>query len=348
MHPDKSIAPRTRHPLTAALLAAGALCGAACGAGPELVVYVAHDQIHSEPLIRRFEAETGLRVEAVFDVEADKTVGMVGRLRAERNRTRCDVFWNNEVAHTVVLAQEGLLAPYDSPSAAAIPPAFRDAERRWTGFAARARIFIVNTDLLDPAELSSMQDLLDPRFAGRVGMARPLTGTTLTHAAALFDVLGEEQALAYLREVKRLNGEGKLDLLTGNGHVMRKVREGALAFGWTDTDDFNVARLENAPVAAVYPDQAGVGTLLIPNTVAILADAPHRQAAERFVDWLLAPAIEAELAASRAAQIPVRAGVPRPEHVIGGEKLRFMQVDYAQLGSRLTQRQELLKELFLD
>jgi iron(III) transport system substrate-binding protein len=192
-----------------------------------------------------------------------------------------------------------------------------------------------------------MDDLLAPRFEGRVGMARPLTGTTLTHMAALFDVLGEEGALAYLREIERRNREGLLNLVPGNGHVMRQVRDGKLAFGWTDTDDFNVALGEGAPVAAVYPDQGGIGTLLIPNTVAVLADAPHPDAARRFGDWLLAPGVEEELARSRAAQIPVRAGVPRPDHVIGAERLRFMEVDFQRLGAHLVERQALLLEMFL-
>jgi iron(III) transport system substrate-binding protein len=333
---------------TALLGALALLLACSCAEQADLVVYVAHDQIHSEPLIKRFETETGLSVDAVYDIEADKTVGLVNRIREERNRTRCDVFWNNEIAHTIALADEGLLASYDSPSAQDIPETFRDPERRWTGFAARARIFIVNTELADPAQLRSMRDLLQPRWAGQAGMARPLTGTTLTHMAALFSVLGESTTLEYLNEIKRLNREGQLDLLTGNGHVMRKVREGKLSFGWTDTDDFNVARLEGKPVAAVYPDQNGLGTLLIPNTVAVLAEAPHRGAAERFVDWLLSPAVEEELARSRAAQIPVRASVPRPEHVIGGESLRFMQVDFHAVAAELRERQQLLKEMFLD
>jgi len=320
----------------------------ACADDSDLVVYVAHDQTHSEPLIRRFEEETGLRVRAEYDIEASKTVGLVNRIRQESGRPRCDVFWNNEIAHTVALAEEGLLAIYDSPSASEIPATFRDPERRWTGFGARARVFIVNTDLMDPAELSSLRDLLDERWAWQCGMARPLTGTTLTHMAALFELWGDEEALAFLTEIDRRNEAGTLNLLSGNGHVMRQVREGAMAFGLTDTDDFNVARLEGKPVACVYPDQEGTGTLLIPNTVAILSDAPHREAAERFVDWLLTPEIEAELARSRAAQIPVRASVPRPDHVVGGETLRFQEVDFEVVGKRLVERQELLKELFLD
>ena len=319
---------------------------AACAPEADLVVYVAHDQVYSEPLIQRFEEETGLRVRAEYDSEASKTIGLVNRIRSEQNRPRCDVFWNNEVGHTVALAAEGLLATYDSPAAAEIPETFRDAERRWTGFGARARVLIVNTDLMDPAEVTGMDDLLDPKWKGKVGMARPLTGTTLTHAAALVDVVGEEAAWEYLRAVKALNDAGDLNLSPGNGYTKDQVANGQLHFGWTDTDDFNDAREDGKPVAAVYPDQDGLGTFLIPNTVAILAEAPHPDAARQFVDWLLRPEVERDLAFSRAAQIPVRADIERPPHVTS--ELNFMEVDFQKLGESLVERQKALQELFLD
>ncbi len=347
MHsPSRTISPRWLFPILLLLLG---LPNLSCAGDVDLVVYVAHDQIHSEEFVKRFEKETGLRVRAEYDVEQNKTIGLVNRLREEQNRPRCDVFWNNEIAHTVALANEGMLAAYDSPSAADIPPTFRDAERRWTGFGARARIFIVNTDLVEnPEEIGGMWDLLDPKWEGQVGMARPLTGTTLTHAAALFSLLGEEKALEYLGRIKELNDAAKLNLVPGNGHLMKQVRDGKLAWGWTDTDDYNVARENGAPVAIVYPDQDGMGALLIPNTVCILKDAPHPDAAKQFVDWLLREEIEKDLAHSRAAQIPVRESVPRPDHVIGGEKLKFMEVDFVEVGTKLVERQELLKEMFVD
>ncbi len=313
------------------------------------MLYCALDQVHAEPLIRRFESETGLTVRAEFDVEANKTVGLVNRLRAEADRTRCDVFWNNEIAHTVALAEEGLLESYDSKSAAGIPAQFRDAERRWTGFAARGRIFIVNTDLVeDPSELQSMWDIVDPKWAGKVGMARPLTGTTLTHATALFSVLGEAEAIRYLDEVRTANREGRLALTSGNATLMRQVRDGGLAFGWTDTDDFNVALEAGAPVVAIYPDQEGVGTMVIPNTVAILKGAPHLSAAKRLVDFILSPAVEEQLAAGRSAQIPVRDSVARPEHVQGFDRFQVMKVDFAQVGREMAERHQSFKEMFLD
>jgi iron(III) transport system substrate-binding protein len=333
---------------------AGLVILAGCAPQPDLVVYCALDQVYAEPLIERFERETGLDVEARFDIEATKTVGLVNAIRSEHNRVRCDVFWNNEVAHSVALAAEGRLAAYDSPSAAEIPETFRDPERRWTGFAARARVLIVNTDLLDPQLVTSMYDLLDPRWAGQVGMARPLTGTTLTHMAALFHALGEPAAEAYLQGLKAANAADELDFTSGNATLMRQVREGNLAFGWTDTDDFNVALEEGAPVAAVYPDQIGrdgkpaLGTLLIPNTIALIDGAPHPDAARRFIDWALRPEIEAELAQGRSAQIPVRSSVERPAHVRDGDELVYMQVDFVRLGADFVRLQNRLKEMFLD
>jgi iron(III) transport system substrate-binding protein len=101
-------------------------------------------------------------------------------------------------------------------------------------------------------------------------------------------------------------------------------------------------------VALVVPDQepGGLGALLIPNTVAVLAEAPHPEAARRLVDWLLRPEIEAELARSRSAQIPVREGVPRPAHVLSG--FRPMAVDFRAVGARIEARSRELAELFLE
>jgi iron(III) transport system substrate-binding protein len=319
----------------------------ACAGSPDLIVYCSLDQQFSEELMKRFEAESGLALRVEYDIEANKNVGLASRIREERGRPRCDVFWSNEFAQMVSLAGDGLLAPYDSPNAADVPEGFRDAEKRWTGFAARARVFIVNTELAEPAEIRSMWDLVDPRWNGKVAMARPLAGTTSTHMAALFEALGEAEGLRYVQNVARLAAEGKLQLATGNAHVMRLVREGQCAFGWTDTDDFNVAREEGYPVAAVYPDQEGPGTLLIPNTIAVLANAPHPAAARRFVDWALRPEIEAELARSRSAQVPVRASVPRPEHVVDGRTFRAMAVDLNVVGARIESRIAQFQELFL-
>ncbi|QDU67891.1 extracellular solute-binding protein [Engelhardtia mirabilis] len=325
-----------------------------CGAGDyDLTVYSAADQIHAEPLLQRFEEETGLRVNMVFDVEANKTVGLVARLRkeAEQGTVRCDVFWNNEIANTVALAADGLLQPYDSPAAADIPATFKDPGHLWTGFAARGRVLIVNTERLgDRAAPSSLDDLLSPAWSGEAGIARPLSGTTLTHAAVLYDVLGDDAARAFWKSVKQRNAAGALNLASGNGPLMRSVGTGEYTWGWTDTDDFNVARVRGMPVLRVAPDQVegGMGLLMIPNTAAIVAGAPNLDNAKRFYDWLVSADTEAALASSDSANVPVRPNLVRPENVLGTSELHVMEVDWQQVGQRLPAIQTELKELFLD
>ena len=174
-----------------------------------------------------------------------------------------------------------------------------------------------------------------------------VTGTTLTHVTALFSAWGEERTRAWLERATA--EESPLSFVQSNGQVMRLVREGQMAWGLTDTDDFNVALQKGAPVTAVFPDQGegAQGTLVIPNTVAILRDAPHPEAARRLVDFILSRQVEAKLAASDSAQIPVRDDVPRPEHVRSAAQLTVMPVDWAEVGRQIEARSAELGELFL-
>ncbi|MEC8511185.1 MAG: extracellular solute-binding protein [Planctomycetota bacterium] len=340
------------------LLTCTALAG--CGREPDLVVRVSLDQIFSEELIREFEAQTGLDVKAQYDIEQTKTVGHVRAIIEEaRTRPRTDVFWNNEIAQTIRLAELGLLQPYESPAAADVPATFKDPSALWVGFGARARVLIVNTDLVAAGqEPSGTLDLFDERWRGKCGIARPLTGTTLTHATALYQTMGEEWTAGFMNDLVEANGKGQVQILESNGQAMKLVENGELAWAFTDTDDFNVARMDGSPVQRVYPDQVvakgclqrdgePLGTLLIPNSIMLLADAPHPENAKRFIDWVLSKELEERLANSRSAQIPVRSDVPRPAHVGKIGDFRAMGVDYVTLGRTIGERTEALKEIFL-
>jgi len=180
-------------------------------------------------------------------------------------------------------------------------------------------------------EPTSVMDLLAPRFKGKACIANPLFGTTSMHAAALFAVLGEDNAKAFFEGFSTNGGT----MLSSNGEVRRRVAAGEFAVGITDTDDVNVARLEGKPVGMVYPDANGMGMLIIPNCAVLIANGPHPDAGRRFIDYLLRPETEKALAESEAAQIPVRPGVPVPEVVPSIERLKPMAVNYTTLAGLL-------------
>ena len=306
---------RMRHlALTVSLLAvaaAGSTVRAQAKLGP--TIYVSLDEQFSRPLLDRFAKELGLDLTQRHDTEAAKTVGLVSALIEEKQSPRASVFWNNEIAHTVRLAQMGLLAPYESPAAKDIPAVWRDPQHRWTGFAARARILIVNTKLL-PDKASwpkSYADLLDSKWKGNCAVARPVTGTTLTHFTALRGKLGEEGFAKFLDGLFA----NEVKLLQSNGATMRAVRDGQVAWAFTDTDDYHVAKTNGHAVACVFPDQQkdGIGTMLIPNSVALIAGGPDQEGAKKLIDAILSRETEALLAAADGAQIPLREGVAGPK-----------------------------------
>ena len=141
----------------------------------QVVVYTALDREFSEPIFQQFEQLSGITVKAKYDTESNKTVGLTNSLIAERNRTRCDLFWNNEIINTLRLERSGLLDSYTPPMANDFPDSFKSARGHWYGFAARARVLIVNTDLVDEKlSPTSIYDLADQRWKGRVGIAKPL------------------------------------------------------------------------------------------------------------------------------------------------------------------------------
>jgi iron(III) transport system substrate-binding protein len=323
---------------------------------PRVVLYCAQDREFAEPLFGEFQRRTGLPVAPKYDTESKKSVTFYTELLAERDRPRCDVYWNNEILATLRLARDGILEPYDSPAAAPYPASARAADHTWHAFAQRARVLLVNTRLVKGAERPrGLLDLTDARWRGRVVMAVPLYGTSATQAACLFDVLGPEGARRYYQGLKA-NG---VQLAPGNKQVAEWVGQGrtpsggAAAVGVTDTDDAVAEVRAGHEVAILFPDRAAdaggrMGTLFIPNTLAIPRGCPNPGGARRLVDYLLSAEVEAKLAESEGAQIPMNPEV-RVKLPAGFETpatVKAMRVDFAAAADHWDEAQKFLRDEF--
>ena len=141
----------------------------------------------SEPVLRAYEKQSGVRVNAVYDTEETKSTGLANRLLAEQARPQADVFWSNEPVRTLVLKSRSVLAPYRSPSAHGIPAALVDPDGYWTGFSARIRVIAYNTSSYSqPMRHSRSSTWPIPRWNGQVAIADPRFGSTSFHVAALY------------------------------------------------------------------------------------------------------------------------------------------------------------------
>lgn len=307
-----------------------------------VVVYCAQDREFAETLLTDFTRETGLALEPKYDTEANKSVSLALELEREATRPRCDVHWNNEILGTIRLARKGMYQSHDAAGAKPFPDWSKAPDRTWQAFAARARVMIVNTNLVkDPPR--SLLDLADAKWRSVVAMAKPFFGTTATHAACLFESLGPEAAKGFYRNLKA-NG---VNLLAGNKQVAVDVAAGRFAVGTTDTDDALIEVQAGKPVAMVQADDK-LGTLFIPNTLAVVKNGPNPDAARRLVEFLLRPDTERRLAEGGGFQIPlnpeVRATLPAGLQTPSGVKP--LAVDFNRAADYWDDAQRFLRDTF--
>lgn len=268
----------------------------------DVVLYTSVDQPIAKPIIDKFTKDTGIAVRLVTDTEATKSIGLAERLRAEKDRPRCDVWWGNEPFHTVNLAEEGMFEPYDSPSAKDVRELFRDKQNRWAGNGIRARVIAHSQQFIGRVPPQTMGSLVAPTYKGKVVMGKPAVGTIGGHVSAIYAVMGTEKADAFFKGL-RDNG---VVLVGGNSPVPQQIAAGNFEAGLTDNDD--VANTQGN-VAMTLPDQreGEIGTLAIPTTVALVKRSDIQDDSKKLIDYLLSAEVEKALIDAKFIGWSVRA-----------------------------------------
>jgi iron(III) transport system substrate-binding protein len=326
----------------AVLSLAVALLSTSCSDKPErpqVVLYCSVDQEVAEPIVAHFEKQTGIKVLTRYDTEASKTVGLVQRIRSEAAVPAADVFWSNEVFHTIRLAQEGLLVPYHSAASDNWPAGFADPSARWHGFALRARVIGYNTDRVSAEEApKSLEDVLDAKWKGRLVMASPAFGTTGGDVASWFAHYGPDHARQILQALKA----NEVRVVNGNSTAVRMVATGQADICFTDTDDVYAAQRNGWPVARNLLDQGGNGVLTIPNTAALIKGGPHPDTAGELMAFLLSETLERMLVESDSHNSPIHPAVAadHPLYAIA----KPLAVDYASVAEHLATAIETARE----
>ena len=246
----------------------------------QVVVYCAQDRVYAEPIFRDLEKAAGIKVRAVYDSEAVKTVGLANRLLAERSHPQCDVFWGNEEMRTRQLAAQNV---------------FRETNG-WAAFGYRSRRMVINTNQLSVASAPhSLIDLTNETWRGKIALAYPQFGTTATHFHALRQHWGDDAWQIWCHAL----ASNKPFLVDGNSVVVKVVAKGEAWIGLTDSDDIADGQREGLPIAAC--PMTGE-SLLIPNTVAVTRRAPHPESAQLLFDYLQRQEIAERLIAAKALE----------------------------------------------
>jgi iron(III) transport system substrate-binding protein len=243
-----------------------------------------------------------------------------------------DVVWTDNVLLMIELQRKGVLQPHEWKIEPSFPTDMRAKDQTWCGFAAVARVLLINTDQLSDAANypTSVDALIDPKWKGRCAIARPVgdkpaSVTSTIHAALIAHAKGMKVAEDWFKQVAE-----NAVIMPSNTAVATAVAKGQVDWGITDSSDAIIEVDSGSPVAIIFPDQSTqeLGTVRIPHTVAILKSATHPQAAVRLANYLVLPTTEDRLAMSDAAQIPLsRTATFRPR-VLADRPVRWASIDF--------------------
>lgn len=295
----------TRPPILPALLAL-AFAAPAFAQG-EVNLYTHREPGLIKPLLDRFTAETGVKVNVVFAAN-----GLAERMQSEGERSPADLLLSVDIATLNQAIALGVTQPLTSPALErAVPPHLRGTNNAWWAVSLRARAYYVSRDRVKDATLT-YEDLASPRFRGRVCSRDGLHPYNTSLISALIAHNGEAGAEEWLKGV-RANLAKKPS--GGDRDVAKDIAAGLCDIGPANTYYMGLMAKDPAQkawaeaVRVILPTfRDGGGTHVNISGVVFAKHAKNKANAQRLAEWLLSPAAQA-IYAEQNHEYPVLAGI---------------------------------------
>ena len=306
--------------------------GAGEGAGP-LVVYSGRAEELVGPLFEQFETESGIDLEIRY---ADSSE-LAATLLAEGEETAADLFFAQDPASLGAAA--GLMATLPGETLDLVDERFHDRDGRWVGTSGRVRVVVHNTDIDLPLP-ETIDDATDPAWAGQMGVA-PTNGSFLAFVSAMILERGEDGTRQWL-EALAANDPVEFD---GNAPIVEATDTGELGGGLVN--HYYLLRLraegQGNNTENYFIPAGDVGSLVMPAGVGVMANTDSPEAAQAFVDFLLADEAQTFFA-TETFEFPLIDGVPQPDGVPPLSEIDAPDIDLSDLAGVLDQATRLVAE----
>jgi iron(III) transport system substrate-binding protein len=303
-------------PFTRTLLATFALTLGANALAEEVVVYSARNEQLIKPLFDAYTKETGVAVKFVTDKEGP----LMARLKAEGKNTPADMFMTVDAGNLWQAAEEGLLAPVKSPTLTTnIPAHLRDPGNEWFGLSVRARTLVYNSNKVKPSDLSTYEDLANPKWKGRLCLRTSKKVYNQSLVAMMIDEYGEPKTEQMVRGwVANLAAEPFPD----DTKAMEAVAAGLCDVTVVNTYYFGrlIEKKPGLPLAIFWPNQdakaPNTGVHVNISGAGVTRFAKNPAGATRLLEWLSSAKAQ-NLYADVNLEYPANAKT-KPDPVVAG------------------------------
>ena len=262
-----------------------------------------------QPLMDQFTAETGIDVNLAF---VDK--GMAERLKAEGDRSPADLVLTVDIGRMVELVDADVLQPVDDPALTAnIPAEYRDPGNLWFGLTTRSRVVYASVERVKQGEITTYEDLANPKWKGRLCMRSGLADYNVALTAAYLLHHGADATKIWLEALKanlahkpqgvdrdqvKSIWSGECDIALGNTYYIGQMLN--------DDAEKDFA----AAVRIDFPVFEGGGSHMNISGIALTKAAPNKAAAVKLMEWLSSDEAQ-KIYAETNHEFPVKPGVAR-------------------------------------
>jgi iron(III) transport system substrate-binding protein len=288
----------------------------------KLVIYSGRTEPLLQPVIDAFKAKYP-NVDVLLKAGSNSEVA--NALIEEQANPQADVFITTELFTAQSLAQQAAFQAYLPVGADQLPAEFLGADNLWTGLTRRARVIMYNADLVSPEELpTSIYDLTDLKCKGQIAAAGSTNGSMQAQIAAMRQLVGEEETITWL------NGliQNEVTFFGGHTDVRKAVGAGEFKLGLVNHYYYHLQKAEGSNVGIIFPDQGEgqIGLITNATAAAVVKEAPHVEAAQAFMDFLVSEEGQ-KLFAEQNYEYPLLPGVALHADVQPLDGFRFANVD---------------------
>ena len=256
--------------------------------GSEINIYSYRQPFLIQPLTDAFTEQTGIKVNVAY-----LRKGMIERMKAEGKRSPADVVLTVDISRLAAVVEANLTQPVLNKTLEKnIPTIYRDPDNHWFGLTTRARIIYASKDKVPDGEVTTYENLADPKWKGRICTRSGTNAYTVALTSAIIHHHGAEKAEEWLRSVKnnlarkpqgndraqvKAIWAGECDISIGNTYYMGKMLKDPEQKAWADS------------VRIVFPVFENGGTHVNISGIALAKYSPNKENAVKLMEFLSSP-----------------------------------------------------------
>ena len=264
------------------------ILGAAPVFGSEINIYSYRQPFLIQPLTDAFTEQTGIKVNVAY-----LRKGMIERMKAEGKRSPADVVLTVDISRLAAVVEANLTQPVLNKTLEKnIPTIYRDPDNHWFGLTTRARIIYASKDKVPDGEVTTYENLAEPKWKGRICTRSGTNAYTVALTSAIIHHHGAEKAEEWLRSVKnnlarkpqgndraqvKAIWAGECDISIGNTYYMGKMLKDPEQKAWADS------------VRIVFPVFENGGTHVNISGIALAKHSPNKENAIKLMEFLSSP-----------------------------------------------------------